>query len=152
MILQRQRKIIKEVLNRHFTFADLSPRFKGVDSSTGNVFCPFHENHETPAAKMYFNEDTGLWQLHCFGECHATFTAYDYVDLVLCEKYQKYQSPMDFLNQNMDKNELKQELSKYSSTMIQSSADAYVDKIDYVNTTFVEADSFADFIEKLYTA
>ena len=48
--------VIREIINRNFTFADLSKRFEGVDSSTGNIYCPFHENHDTPAAKMYWDD------------------------------------------------------------------------------------------------
>ena len=67
-------RTVKNVINDNFTFADLSPRFKGVDSSTGNIFCPFHENHDTPAAKMYWDSEREIWILHCFGECHRNFT------------------------------------------------------------------------------
>lgn len=147
----RQKRVIKEIINRNFTFADLSPRFKGVDSNTGNIYCPFHDNFETPAAKMYFNEYLNLWQLHCFGECHASFTAYDYVELVLCIKYQKYKSPVDFLYKNMLRDKLKQQISKYSNTILLNNSDAYADKVDYVNTLYMETENIADYIEKLYT-
>ena len=59
-------RAIKRVINENFTFADLSLRFKGVDSSTGNIFCPFHENTETPAAKMYWDEERGIWRLQLY--------------------------------------------------------------------------------------
>ena len=147
----RQKRVIKEIINRNFTFADLSPRFKGVDSSTGNIYCPFHENHETPAAKMYFNEYLNLWQLHCFGECHASFTAFDYVNLVLCEKYQKYSSPVDFLQKNMSKDELKQQISKFSNVMLMDASDSYADKVDYINNVFMKTENITEFIEELYT-
>ena len=150
MLTLKQWKAIKQVVNKNFTFADLSPRFKGVDSSTGNIYCPFHENHETPAAKMYYNEIQKIWVIHCFGECHRSFTAYDYVDLVLCLKYEKYKSPLDFLKRNMTENDLKKQLKYYEKEVDTSEADAYMKKIDYINTVFSQYDNIAEYIEELY--
>ena len=151
MITLKQRRAIKEVINRNFTFAELSPRFKGVDSSTGNIFCPFHENHETPAAKMYFNESRNIWIIHCFGECHRNFTAYDYVDLILCLKQQRYKSPMDFLKQNMPEAELKRQL-KYCEKYIDSiDVDNFAQKVEYINTTYAQCENIEEYIEELYT-
>ena len=152
MITLRQRRALREVINRNFTFADLSPRFKGVDSSTGNIFCPFHENHETPAAKMYFDENRNIWIIHCFGECHRNFTAYDYVDLILCLKYQKYKSPLDFLKQNMPEQELNRQLKNCEKFVAENASNSYTEKVDYINTVFAQYDSVADYIEELYTS
>lgn len=152
MITLRQWRAIKEVINRNFTFADLSPKFKGVDSSTGNIFCPFHENHETPAAKMYYNENRNIWVIHCFGECHRNFTAYDYVDLILCLKYQKYTSPLEFLKQNMAEQELKRQLKNCEKFVAENESNSYTEKVDYINTVFAKYDNVADYIEELYTS
>lgn len=152
MITLRQWRTIREVINRNFTFADLSPKFKGVDSSTGNIFCPFHENYETPAAKMYFNENRNIWVIHCFGECHRNFTAYDYVDLILCLKYQKYDSPLDFLKQNMSEQELKRQLKNCEKFVSENESNSYMEKVDYINTVFAQYDNVADYIEELYTS
>lgn len=152
MITLRQWRAIKEVINRNFTFADLSPKFKGVDSSTGNIFCPFHENHETPAAKMYYNENRNIWVIHCFGECHRNFTAYDYVDLILCLKYQKYISPLEFLKQNMAEQELKRQLKNCEKFVAENESNSYTEKVDYINTVFAKYDNVADYIEELYTS
>ena len=148
----RQWRAIRETINRNFTFADLSPRFKNVDSSTGNIFCPFHENHETTAAKMYFDERRDIWILHCFGECHRNFTAYDYVDLILCLKYQKYRSPLDFLKAHMPESELKKELNKWENQIADVSASYYAEKVDYINTVSAQYDNISDYIEELYTS
>ena len=145
-------RTIKAVLNRNFTFADLSDRFKGVDSSTGNIFCPFHENHETPAAKMYWNENQQIWILHCFGECHRNYTAYDYVNLVLCEKYQKYSSPLQFLRMHMPESKLGLQLE-----VVQKEIDSFIEDVteqkrDYINNIFNKHENITDFIEELYTS
>ena len=145
-------RVIKRIINRNFTFADLSNRFKGVDSSTGNIYCPFHENHETPAAKMYWDEEREIWVLHCFGECHGTFTAYDYVDLVLCEKYGKYSSPLHFLKLNMPEAALSMQLDISKKQVDLDLEQLFNKKKDYINNVFNETGNITDFIEKLYTA
>ena len=139
-------------MNRNFTFADLSPKFKNVDSSTGNIFCPFHENHETPAAKMYFNERKNIWIIHCFGECHRNFSAYDYVDLILCLKYEKYKSPLDFLKQNLDLDLLKREMKYCENLVSEGEENSYLEKIEYINNVFAQYDNIEDYIEELYTS
>ena len=150
MIIRRSRKSIRTVLNRNFTFADLSPRFENVDSSTGNIFCPFHENHSTPAAKMYWNEEEGLWIIHCFGECHRNFTAYDYVDLILCKKYQKYKSPLDFLKKNMANELLLMQLELYDKEQEDQLELEESAKTEYISKVAFENEDLESYIESLY--
>ena len=144
------KRTIKSIINKNFTFGDLSPRFKNVDSSTGNIFCPFHENHSTPAAKMYWNETHQIWVLHCFGQCHTNFTAYDYVDLILCEKYGKYKSPLDFLKKNMPLGDLYFQIDvcereREDQVDMETSA-----KAEYIQRIAEENEKTEDFIEALY--
>ena len=146
------KRTIKNVINSNFTFADLSPRFKGVDSSTGNIFCPFHENHDTPAAKMYWDSEREIWILHCFGQCHRNFTAYDYVELILCDKYQKYSSPLQFLKANMSEIDLGRMLDDYQKQLSSEMYSSIEKKRDYINNAFYETGNIIDFIERLYTA
>lgn len=145
-------RTIKKVINQNFTFSDLSNRFKGVDNSTGNIFCPFHENHDTPAAKMYWDEDRGIWIIHCFGECHRNFTAYDYVDLILCRKYQKYTSPYHFLKANMVEYQLNWQLELYQKEVNEEEIGYFEEKKNYIDNVFSETGNVTDFIERLYTA
>ena len=144
--------VIKEVINRNFTFADLSKRFEGVDSSTGNIFCPFHENHDTPAAKMYWDENREIWIIHCFGECHRNFTAYDYVERIFCEKYQKYQSPLQFLRANMSEGKLGTQLEFYQKNVSDLLESYESEKKIYIDNLYTETGNIVDFIEALYTA
>lgn len=37
----------------------------------GKMFCPFHSNTNTPAAKRYGNV------IHCFGVCNKSYSVYD---------------------------------------------------------------------------
>lgn len=145
-------KVIKEVINSNFTFADLSNKYKNVDSSTGNIYCPFHENHETPAAKMYWDDEKEIWVLHCFGECHRSFTAYDYVEKILCEKYKRYNSPLHFLKLNMPEASLSMQLDICKNIVDISLNQSYSKKKDYINNVFDETGNISDFIEKLYTS
>lgn len=146
------RGTIRNVINDYFTFADLSPRFKGVDSSTGNIFCPFHENHDTPAAKMYWDDEREIWILHCFGECHRNYTAYDYVNLILCEKYQKYSSPLQFLFSNIPEAQLSITLDNYQKQLNLNISTSLEEKRNYIDNVFAETGNIVDFIERLYTA
>ena len=150
IIKKRSMRSIKAVINRNFTFADLSPRFKNVDSSTGNIFCPFHENHSTPAAKMYWNEEQSIWVIHCFGQCHRSFTAYDYVERILCDKYQKYSSPLEFLKQNMPLSELYMQLDVLEKEREDQVALETSAKVEYIQRIAAENESVEDFIEALY--
>ena len=152
MIKKRAKQSVKAILNKNFTFSDLSPRFKNVDSTTGNIFCPFHENHSTPAAKMYWNEEQQIWIIHCFGECHTNFTAYDYVDLILCEKYGKYKSPLHFLQQNMSKEDLYIQLEAYEDQLRYQTDIEENAKIDYISRVADENEKTEDYIEALYLA
>ena len=144
--------IIKEVINQNFTFADLSKKFEGVDSSTGNIYCPFHDNHDTPAAKMYWDDEKEIWILHCFGECHRNYTAYDYVNLIFCQKYQRYNSPLQFLKANLPEHKLVSQIQLYKKLI----TDDYISfnslKKNYIDNTYVETGNTIDFIERLYTA
>ena len=146
------KRTVKSIINDYFTFADLSPRFKGVDSSTGNIFCPFHENHDTPAAKMYWDSEREIWILHCFGQCHRNFTAYDYVDLILCIKYQKYESPLQFLKVNIPDVDLGRILDNYQKQADEYISSAIEEKRIYIDNVFYETGNIIDFIERLYTA
>ena len=150
MYKERNNLILRKIINANFTFADLSPRFIGVDSSTGNIFCPFHENHSSPAAKMYWDEYRELWVIHCFGECHRSFTAYDYVNLVLCQKYEKYKTPLDFLKKHMSVTVLKNQIALYKKDTSELTENAYSKKATYINNVYNDYENFADYIEALY--
>ena len=66
----RYNKRLAEYVNSNFSFADEWVRIFGKELPTGNVFCPFHENTNTPAAKVYGNG------LKCFS-CQRYYSVYD---------------------------------------------------------------------------
>lgn len=57
-------------VNNHLSFADEWYRIFGSALPHGNVYCPFHHNTDTPAAKAYGNG------LKCFG-CRRFYTVFD---------------------------------------------------------------------------
>jgi hypothetical protein len=74
---------LKKIFNRVVPFDSLlDVRFYG------NVFCPFHENTNTPSARFYKDEDD-IIRLNCFAE-HKQFTAFDYVVKILKDNPKKY--------------------------------------------------------------
>ena len=99
---------------------------------------------------MYWNEDHQIWVIHCFGQCHRNFTAYDYVDLILCKKYEKYKSPLDFLKVNMPLSDLYFQIDiceKEREDQIELETSA---KIEYIQRIANENEKTEDFIEALY--
>ena len=145
----KRRLAIKEIINQNFTFSDLSPKYTNVDSSTGNIYCPFHENHSSPAAKMYWDETNEIWVIWCFTE-HKRFTAYDYVNLILCNKYGKYSSPLDFLKKNFPQQELQTYLEFYENQNLEKYEERITEKINYINNVSYQSETIADYIETIY--
>lgn len=144
-------EVLRRVINHNFSFSDLSKRFENVDSSTGNIFCPFHENYTTPAAKMYWDDIQDMWVIWCFSE-QRRFTAYDYVDLIMCKEREQYRSPLEFLKANMNSTDLYNQVNLYKSEVDDLTQIAMQAKIDYINNIYAEHENLVDYIEELYTA
>lgn len=147
--LRKDRRILKALVNNNFSFADLDKKFEGVDSSTGNIFCPFHENKSSPSAKMYFNEDTNMYTIWCFRESR-NFTAYDYVDKILCVEKNKYRDVVTFLEARMNKAEI---LTQYNNLLknINSMDEKTIQKkIDYIDNIYVDCENTEEYIERVY--
>lgn len=144
-------EVLRRVINHNFSFSDLSKRFENVDSSTGNIFCPFHENYTTPAAKMYWDDIQDMWVIWCFSE-QRRFTAYDYVDLIMCKEREQYRSPLEFLKANMSSTDLYNQVNLYKSEVDDLTQIAMQAKIDYINNIYAEHENLVDYIEELYTA
>lgn len=69
MSIDHEIRLMRKVLNRYIKFPSL---LKYIDSSRewsyeGKVYCPFHENYESPSAKIYRNDEDGD-TLYCFSE------------------------------------------------------------------------------------
>lgn len=62
---------LAQYVNQNFSFVEEYKRIFGKVPPTGKMFCPFHDNKNTPAAKIYDNS------LKCFGVCGRMFSVYD---------------------------------------------------------------------------
>lgn len=64
---------IREVINQKFSIREAYYLSTGHYPPEGKCFCPFHDNHRTPAAKVYQQH------LICFGKCNRKYDAYDFL-------------------------------------------------------------------------
>ena len=85
----------------------------------------------------------------CFTE-HKHYTAYDYVEQILCERWQKYKSPLDFLKQNMTLEDLYTQLDIVEKENQDQVAMETSAKVEYIQQVATENESIEDFIEVLY--
>lgn len=60
-----------DYINDNYSIVEELQNYTSFRPSQGKVFCPFHHNVNTPAAKLYNN------RLKCFGECNRMFGVYD---------------------------------------------------------------------------
>ena len=89
------KKILRLIVDQNFSLTELCPQYRGLSGAT-QVFCCFHENKSTKSARLYWDDDRDMLVLHCFAE-HRTFTAYDYVDLIIVKRRGDYSSVESFL-------------------------------------------------------
>jgi hypothetical protein len=149
-ILKKDFKLLKFTVNKLFNFGDLDSEYQDINSSFGNIYCPFHpyegkgKNVSSPAAKMYEDETQGIQVIHCFNS-HRTYTAFDMLEKVL-EK-DAYQ----FLLDNVDVNTLIEIVDSYIKGYIDLNNDILEQKINYVDNLYEEVDcNLVDYIERLY--
>ena len=139
-------RVIREVVDKNFNFGDLNPKYQGMTSQNGNFFCPFHDNFQSPAAKFY--EDGDRQVLWCFSE-HRRYTPYDYVNLILCRKWGRYKSVIDFLNQHLGKWELEEELKIASTKNFEEGQENYEENRIKIDNLYNDCDDIEDYIERL---
>ena len=66
-------KIVREYINKLFTMRSVWAECFGESAPHGKCFCPFHDNSDSPAAKIYDNK------LVCFGSCQRSYFPYDFL-------------------------------------------------------------------------
>lgn len=73
-------KVINKYGRDRDTFYNLFKKDGNTPKHSGLVFCPFHDNFKTPAAKFYKDEDAEkLW---CFSE-NRMYSLSDYIEKIL---------------------------------------------------------------------
>lgn len=151
MAQKKERKVLRKIVNDKFSFGDLSPKLKGVTASTGNIYCPFHQNDNTPAAKVYFNEDENIFVIHCFSKCGRSFTAFDYVEKILCEKDKEFYSVEDFLEHKLGRALFETVYKEYRANFDFLQQSLTEELINYIDNTYAKYENALDYIEELYT-
>lgn len=144
-------KIWKEVINDNFEWGDVNPRFWGLQPGVANIFCPFHDNRHSPAARPYWDEERNILVIHCFME-HRTFTCYDYVKLILCKELGNYKDPGEFIIDKLGA-EKYLELCKVAQMGMSLSKESSITlKKEYINNVYNEHAEVCGFINELYLA
>lgn len=75
-------------INYNFSIVMIMKELGHIDSSYEvdsdiSVFCPFHENTNTPAARLYIGDNS----IYCFGECKRTYRPIDFFILKNGDSY-----------------------------------------------------------------
>lgn len=142
-------RVLREIVEQTFDLTDVCPRYGKEVVGATNVFCVFHENRNTPSAKLYVDEEKGITVLHCFAE-HRTYTSYDYIDKILVQQKHRYQSVQDFLIKNLGE-------QKFNELYTLAEQEAYLENetlleqtIEYIDNLYNEHDNVIDFINHLY--
>jgi len=74
---------LRKLLNSKLSFEALLNKYGDYHYSyKQRVFCPFHDNHNTPAAVLYPDDDGSGDKLWCFSE-QKQFRPFDYIKDVL---------------------------------------------------------------------
>lgn len=73
-------------VNQTYEIRSIYKAITGREPGNGKVFCPMHDNHNTPAAKIYGNN------LKCFGVCNCIYTPYDLLRRFFPEDLQRIET------------------------------------------------------------
>ena len=139
------------IIEQNFPLNELIPEYNGLTHNTTNVYCVFHPNYSSPSAKLYSDDEKDILVLHCFSE-HKTFTAYDYVNQVLCYQKGLYADPTDFIIRNIPEIELKEVLKLAELNFDELEGSMFENKLRYITNLYNELDDTNEFINQLYTA
>lgn len=74
---------LAEYVNEKYQIRDLYLAITGRVPGNGKIFCPVHNNKNTPAAKIYGNA------LKCFGVCNCLYKPYDLMKIFFPEELVK---------------------------------------------------------------
>ena len=149
--LKTNYKLLRHIIEQNFPLNELVPEYNGLTQNSANVFCVFHQNFSSPAAKLYWNDERDILVLHCFAE-HKTFTSYDYVYQILCEEKGQYTDPLDFLMKNMSSDELKEALKLAEMNFEEVEGTMLDRKLNWISNLYNELNDTNEFINQLYTA
>lgn len=141
----------RHIIEQNFPLNELVPEYNGLTQNTANVYCVFHPNYSSPSAKLYWDDEKDILVLHCFSE-HKTFTAYDYVNQVLCYQKGLYKDPTDYIIRNIPEAELKEVLKLAELSFDDLEGNMFENRLRYITNLYNELDDTNEFINQLYTA
>jgi len=143
-------KILREIAEQNFSWEDVNPkRFNTNVMLNSNMFCPFHENHSTPAAKAFLDDEKDIIIIWCFTE-QRRFSVYDYINLIIVRQWQKFSSVQDYLINRLGEEKFN-ELYTLAEQDIALGNEALMEQtIEYIDNLYNEHDNVIDFINCLY--
>jgi len=148
-ILKKDRHLLKLVVNKLFVFGDLMKSLKDVDSSTGNINCPFHEaegygENNSQSAKVYYNEELNINTITCFTR-KRSYTCFNFIEMVL------EVNPYEYLIANKDMSKVLEIVDAVTKGYINFNNEILENRTIYVDNLFEEVDcDIVDYIERLY--
>ena len=101
-------------------------------------------------AKLYYNEQEGIWFLHCFVKC-GSLTTFDYVERIIVNRNKEYDSVYDFLLDKLGKAEFLSQYKGLRDNIVPMKESEQREKNNYITNIYNETDDVVEFIEKLYT-
>lgn len=142
--------ILRAIAENSITFEQLNPkRFNHNVMLNSSIFCPFHDNYNTPAAKAYWDEDRDIVVIWCFTE-QKRFTTYDYINKILVNKYKKYSSVQDYLIRTLGENKFNELYSLAEQSTSLENESLREQTVEYIDNLYNEYDNVIDFINCLY--
>lgn len=149
-ILKKDKLLLRLICEKLFTFGELSKGLSDVDSSTGNINCPFHPSegrgeNKSQSAKVYYNEERNIFTIHCF-TTKKTYTTFDYIEKVMEE------DPLEFVLKNKNTNDILEIIELVEKGYLELHSDMLEKRVSYINKVFESSSySTARYIEMLYT-
>lgn len=147
LLASEEVRVQKTIINDRFGWEDLDGSFSVT--TTANIYCPFHDNYNTPSARFYETDDTGKYVLWCFSE-RRFYTPYDYVNLIMVQSRRQYESVWDFLEQNLPEQELKEHIIIAQKYVAEEDEINVEEKRNYIRNLYNTYDDLSEFINRLY--
>lgn len=114
------------------------PLERYVEMSFGNIFCPFHDNHNTPSARIYTDDD-GVSRIFCYSE-QKMYSVYDYIKLV------KKQDPERIIKASVPEKELKDIITGIKNEITDTSS-----REDFIKECWFESqEDIGVFVDMIY--
>ena len=124
----------------------LSP--KTAETSSRGPLAPLYSGKGN--AKLYYNEEEGIWVLHCFVKC-GTKTAYDYLQEITIGREHKYNSVEEFLVEHLGLPEFIAQYKGIQDNLDYTEETSYQAKKRYIENVYNDVnEDIVDYIEKLY--